>query len=469
MLLVYVILQVLKLKHVLANKDDISFLKNKKKMLSELVQVVELAGSKDRTPLESTTDGPDCFLPDDLLASASIFGEVYCRPCPSRFTARGEGLSKGFTNKPAKFKVEARDRYGQRSIVSGTSVRVVVQGPQHNQLPTQIEETCKGEYLVSYTPTQVGYHLIRITANEHKILNGDSHAVIFNTKDYFSLGIPQKRIFKSELRSEPPVANIRSVCTLPNGHIVFMDAFCLRTVNPSTGQLVQTIGSYGTNYNQFSLPFGMAINRVGQIFVSDSSLHRIQKFSSEGRHMLTFGTHGQKSGTLSSPEGLAVLGEDRLYVADNGNNRVQCFSQRTGKCQGGFGKKGTNAGQFMSPRDIAIDVKNNRILVSDTGNFRIQALTFEGKPLTQFGNPKGGSVYLSFPFFVAVDEDGFILVTETRSHYITVLTPRGALVRHLGSQGDASGQFRTPYGICVSSDKGQVIVTDSTSNSIQIF
>ena len=453
----------------MANKDDFSFLKNKEKLLSEVSQVVELAKSKDRNPLESTTDGPDCFLPDDLLTSASVFGEVYCRPCPSRFTARGEGLSKGFVNKPATFKVEARDRYGQRSIVSGTSVRVVVQGPQHNQLPTQVEETSMGEYLVTYTPTQVGYHLIRVTANEHKILNGDSHAVIFNRKDYFSLGVPQKMVSKRDLRTEPPVSTFRSVSMLPNGNVVFMDAFCLRIIDPSTGKLVRTIGSYGTGPNQFSLPFGLAINHSGNIFVSDSTMHRITKFSGEGRHILNFGTQGQRIGMLHSPEGLALLGEERLYVADSGNNRIQYFLQKNGKFQGSFGRKGTNAGQFMSPRDISVDAKNGRVLVSDSGNFRIQALTLDGKPLTQFGNPKGGSVYLSFPFFVAVDEDGFILVTETKSHYITILTPRGALVRHLGSQGDAPGQFRTPYGICVSPEKGQVIVTDSTSNSIQIF
>jgi len=460
---------VLKLKHILANKDDFSFLKNKEKLLCEVSQVVELAKSKDRNPLESTTDGPDCFLPDDLLTCASKYGEVYCRPCPSRFTARGEGLSKGFVNKQARFSVEARDRYGQRSIVSGTTVRVVVQGPQHHQLPVQVEETSTGEYLVAYTPTQVGYHLIRITANDHKILNGDSHAVVFNSKDYFSLGMPQKKISKRELKTDTPVSTFRSVSTLPNGNIVFMDAFCLRVVDPSTGSLVQPIGSYGTNPNQFALPFGMATNRAGNIFVSDSRLHRVSKFSSDGRLMLNFGSQGQKVGFLNCPEGLALLGEERIYVADSRNHRIQYFSQKNGKNLGYFGKKGPNAGQFMSPRDIAVDAKNSRILVSDTENYRIQALTLDGRPLTQFGNPKGGSVYLSFPFFVAVDEDGFILVTETKSHYISVLTPRGAMVRHLGSQGDAPGQFRTPYGICVSPDNGQIIVSDSTSNCIQIF
>lgn len=467
--MISVSVQVIKLKHILANKYDYSFLKDKRKLITDIDHTVELAQSKERTPLESTQDGPDCFLPTDLLGIAKTFGEVYCQPCPSKFTARGEGLSKGFINKVAKFRIEARDRYNQRSVVSGTTIKVVIQGPDHSSTPAHVEENSGGEYLVTYTPTLIGYHLIRITADGTKILNSDSHAVIFNKKDYFSLGLPQQHISKYSMKVEPPISTMRSVCMLPSGMMVFTDLFCLRIVNPDNGKLVQTIGSYGSGNGQFLLPLGLAVNRQGHIFVSDSTNHRIEKFSSEGRHMITFSNQGTRSGTLSYPEGLAVLGEDKLYVADCGNDRVQIFSQRNGKLQGGFGKKGTNAGQFMSPRYLAVDAKNNRILVSDTGNFRIQALTLDGKPLTQFGQPKGGSVYLSYPYFISVDADGFILVTETKSHYITILTPRGALVRHLGSQGDAPGQFRTPYGICVNSNKGQVIVTDSTSHCIQIF
>ena len=457
------------LKRILNSKEDYSFLKHKHKLISGVAEAVEVAQSKERTPVEHTRDGPECSLPDDLLSQAHSFGDVYCRPYPSKFTARGEGLSKGFVNRVAKFRIEARDRYGRRSVMSGTNVKVHIQGPSHEVLPVSIEETYKGEYLVTYTPNVIGYHLIRVTADGVKILNGDFHAVVFNKKDYFSLGLPLQYIPKSNLRAEPPVAIMRSVCMLPCGLMVFTDAFCLRVVNPGNGELVHTIGSFGNSPGQFALPLGLAVNKVGHIFVTDSTNHRIEKFTTEGRHLLTFATQGNKPGTLNFPEGLAVLGEERLFVADCGNDRIQIFSQRKGGFQGGFGKKGTKAGQFMSPRYLAMDAKNNRILVSDTGNFRIQALTLDGKPLTQFGHPKGGSVYLHYPYFITVDDDGFILVTETKLHYVTVLTPRGALVRHVGGQGDEPGQFRTPYGICFNSSRDQVIVTDSTSHCIQVF
>lgn len=462
-------LKVMNLKCILDHKEDYSFLKHKRKLIADVAQAVEQAQSKDRVPMESTKDGPDCSLPDNLLTQARTFGEVYCRPCPAKFTACGEGLSKGFIGKVAQFKVEARDRYGRRSIMSGSTIKVHIQGPSHTIVQAHIEETAKGEYTVKYTPSVIGYHLIRITADGIKIQNTDLHVVMFNKTDYSSIDVPQQHISKLRLCVEPPVAIMRSVCLLPSGHMVFTDAFCLRIVDPATERVVRTVGSFGAGNGQFSLPLGLAVNKAGVIFVSDSTNHRIQRFTSDGRHTLTFAAQGSKQGFLNFPEGLAVLGEDKLYVADCGNDRIQIFSQKNGRYLNGFGKKGPNAGQFMSPRYLAVDMRNSRILVSDTGNFRIQALTLDGRPLTQFGNPKGGSVYLNYPYFITVDEDGFILVTETKLHYVTVLTPRGALVRHFGSQGDAPGQFRTPYGICLNPIKNQVIVTDSTSHCIQIF
>ena len=85
-----------------------------------------------------------------------------------------------------------------------------------------------------------------------------------------------------------------------------------------------------------------------------------------------------------------------------------------------------------------------------------------------YAETEGGSVYLTFPYFIATDENGFVLVTETKSNCVSILTPRGILILHFGKQGDVPGQFRNPYGICLNG-KGQVIVTDSSTHCIQIF
>ena len=467
LLLLMSLLQVERLKVILGNHEDVSFLSRKRLIASDVSRVIDRAQLNDRTPVETTKDGPDWHLPPDLLSNATSFGEVFCKPCPSKFTAVGEGLKKAFVGLEARFTVEARDRYGQRSYVSGTKINVTIKGSDElSEIVMQVSEKDKGEYIVTYVPTEIGYHTISITADDKRISSDQFHVVVFKSKDYLALGQPQSVITKQQIRCEPSVSTMRGIATLPNGDIIFTDAFCLRVINPTTGQLIRTIGCYGNGPGEFTLPLGLAVNQQGFIFVSDSTNHRIQKFSSNGRFQLVFGVTG-RGGGLNSPEGISLLGEEKVYVADQGNNRIQVFSQKNGRHSTSFGRKGREPGQFIEPRDVAVDSRNHCVLVSDTGNARIQALSLDGKPLLHFGTR--GSVRLSFPYFLAVDENGFIVVTETKTQMVTILTPQGSFVRYLGpSVGETPGYFRTPYGVTITS-KGLIMVTDSTIPSVLIF
>ena len=436
------------------------YLKNKSKIVADATETIKMADSLNGPPLECTKDGPSMNLPSEYLEKAKTLGEVFCQPCPSKFTAQGEGLSKAFVDSTASFTIKAHDRYGKRSFVSGSLVDVTVQGPDPSVTTfCKIDEVAKGEYLVTYIPTSIGYHVLNITVDDKQICADKQHIVVFKSKDYLSLSVPQTQISKSQIVSDPPVSTMRGVCHLPNGNIVFTDAFCLRVINPSTGRLVRTIGSYGTEPGQFLLPLGLAANQQGVIFVSDTTNNKIEKFTSEGRHIAVIGAPGVK-GALTSPEGLALYGDEKIFVADQGNHRIVVFLQRNGRYVTNFGKRGREAGQFIEPRDVAVDLKNNRVFVSDKGNHRIQAFTPEGKPLLKFGNRC--SIPLNSPNFVCVDPDGFILITQTQSSVVTILTHRGSLICHL------KHPFRSPYGIAVG-NKGQMIVTDSALLSVQIF
>ena len=456
--------QVEYLNKILEKRDDFGFLKDKHDLLAEVARVIERAQCKYRKPIETVREGPEGYLPNSLLDDAKKYGEVFCKPYPPKFIASGDGLSRAFLDRDAKFVIHAHDRFGQRSFISGANVEVTIQGPDGLPItPPSITEHAKGEYIVKYTPKMIGHHTLTITADDRPISNSTAVIVVLNNKDYLSMKMPINRITKHQVQSE--VSTMRGVCALPDDNIIFADAFCLRVITPA-GQLIRTIGSYGNGPGQFTLPLGVAANR-SHLFVSDSTNHRIEKFLSDGRFILTFGTIGIRHGQFNYPEGIALFGEDKIYVADRGNHRIQVFQQKNGKYHATFGKKGDKAGQFDSPRDVAIDTKSSRIFVTDSGNFRVQALSLDGKPLQQFGD-RESSVYLTFPYFITTDPDGFILVTETRPHTVSILSPHGKLVQQLGTQGSAPGQFRTPYGICINS-KGEVVITDSSNYCIQIF
>lgn len=471
-----------KVLRILYRTDDLSYLCEKGKVIPEVLTALEKSREATLSPTVSTADGPKYFLSDCLLQSARHFGEVFCAPQPQKFTAHGDGLQKAFLKKEAAFVIEARDCYGHRSYVSGSKIDVTVQGSNCSiDTPYTIKEHEQGEYIVCYTPQQLGHHRIVIMANGKPIAQSDFTVIVFGHRDYFSLSCaqPMMCITKQQPSSAEVVparhrqgqtlgdiSTMRELCLLPGGNILFTDQLCLRVIN-SAGELIRTIGSFGNGNGQFKHPMGVAVNQQGQIFVSDSVNHHIQKFTNDGRFMMKFGEQGRKNGHFQCPAGLAVLGDEKLYVVDSGNNKIQVLLQKNGKCVNAFGQQGSALGQFNKPHDITIDSLHNRILVSDTENHRIQAFTLDGKPLMEFGSRNTG---LLAPHYMclAVDRDGFILSTDIKHSYVVIFSPQGFHVRKLGGLGNSPGKFRTPHGICVNG-RGQIIVSDSSLRCLQVF
>ena len=62
-----------------------------------------------------------------------------------------------------------------------------------------------------------------------------------------------------------------------------------------------------------------------------------------------------------------------IVIGDTNNHRivVYCWDGKKEKLLGSFGKKGSSEGEFNWPYGVVVD-SNNRILVADLGNHRIE-------------------------------------------------------------------------------------------------
>lgn len=88
----------------------------------------------------------------------------------------------------------------------------------------------------------------------------------------------------------------------------------------------------------------------------------------------TNGSLGSSSTLLSLPTGVALDPMGNVYVADAGNSRIQFFpsGQTVGSTMAGMsGISGSNASQFLSPYTVRLDSQLN-LYVADTGNNRVQ-------------------------------------------------------------------------------------------------
>ncbi len=217
-------------------------------------------------------------------------------------------------------------------------------------------------------------------------------------------------------------------------------------------------------------PFGVAIDGVGNIYVTDIVNHRVQKYTANGSFITKWGNDpGSADGQFIYPFGIAFDNAGNVYVADTSNNRIQKFNA-TGSFIMKWGNgPGSADGQFNGPGDVAIDNAGN-VYVADTSNNRIQKFNATGSFIMKWGNgPGSADGQFNNPRGVAVDGAGNVYVADSINNRVQKYTANGSFITKWGNgPGSADGQFYNPVGITVD-NAGNVYVADLLNNRIQKF
>jgi streptogramin lyase len=79
----------------------------------------------------------------------------------------------------------------------------------------------------------------------------------------------------------------------------------------------------GSNENK---PY-ITVDQAGRVFTTDPEGYRVLAFeSSAGNFMFTWGSYGSEPGQFILPIGIAADKLGRLWVSDSGNNRLMRFT-----------------------------------------------------------------------------------------------------------------------------------------------
>ncbi|MFP5501732.1 MAG: NHL repeat-containing protein [Candidatus Sericytochromatia bacterium] len=237
----------------------------------------------------------------------------------------------------------------------------------------------------------------------------------------------------------------------------------------------------GTNAG-FNYPKGVAVGNGGNVYVADTSNHRVRMITPDGV-VSTFA--GATSGVFNAPVALTVDAAGNVYVADRNNHRIRMIdtdgvvTTLAGSGSPGFNDaSGTNA-QFRDPNGVAVDVNGN-VYVADTGNHRIRKITPAGLVSTlagsgspSFADATGTAAHFYSPSGIAVDAAGNVYVGDTGNQRIRVITPGGAVttVAGTGTAGSSNGDpttatFSSPWGLALDQD-GYLYVADQDNHRVR--
>ena len=151
---------------------------------------------------------------------------------------------------------------------------------------------------------------------------------------------------------------------------------------------------------------GIAADRWGNLYLSDTDHHRVRKIDTTGVITTVAGTGAAgfsgdggpaTSAQLNLPYGIAVDLAGYLYIADLNNSRVRRVSPdgtiNTYAGSGGQGSTGdggpATSAQMLTPRNVAVDAAGN-LYISEFGGHRVRKVTPDGRIATAAGTGIAG-------------------------------------------------------------------------------
>ncbi|MEN2489349.1 T9SS type A sorting domain-containing protein [Flavobacterium sp. B11] len=328
-----------------------------------------------------------------------------------------------------------------------------------------------------------------------------------------------------------------AICSDANGNIYVVDArnHRIRKISPE-GYVTTLAGStqgfadgQGTAA-KFDTPYGICIDKNGNLYVTDHENHKIRKITPSGLvSTFTGSTSGLVNGNISQakfsrPYGICIDNSGNLYVTDYGNDKIrkitpagtvstiaplEVFDSARGICidkngnlyvtssyeckikkitptesvsvlagsSEGFADGTGSAAMFKTPAGIDVDTDGN-LYVADMFNNRIRKIsptgvvtTFAGYGLRSFED-LGDKAGFDAPSGVHINADGSIYIADTYNDIIRKITPSGTISTFAGSDvGSSDGirmiaKFASVNGVCTDAT-GNIYVADTGNNRIR--
>ena len=244
---------------------------------------------------------------------------------------------------------------------------------------------------------------------------------------------------------------------------------CMPKRNADDGEVL-VWGKRGLDKGRFQKPRAVAIDRQDRLFITDKT-GIVQVLDRDGGFIRSWRLPNVKQGM---PCGLSIGNDGNLLVAD-----THCFRILTYTVEGKLledqtigGTNGLKPGEFGFVTDVLQDPDGN-FFVSEYGDFdRIQMFDAGGGFLRQWGGHGIKSGEFLRPQSIGLDENRHLWVNDACNHRIQVFdvsnwksgTP--PIVRTIGKEGSAAGEFRYPYGFDFDRD-GNILVCEFGNHRVQ--
>lgn len=259
---------------------------------------------------------------------------------------------------------------------------------------------------------------------------------------------------------------------------------------------VAGVSTVASTAGRLAYPNAVAVDAAGNLYVADTYHNVIRKISADGSIRTLAGAEdisGASDGTgitafFNSPEGIAVDRQGTVYVSDTGNGAIRritpdgTVTTMAGNATAiGYRDGLGRAASFNVPRGIAVDALGI-VYVADAGNHVIRKIGRSGLVTTLAGNPAlagsedgaGDRATFDYPDGVAVDSRGTVYVADANTSTIRRISAAGDVTTLAGNAHDSGyrdgsgplARFNQPEGLAIDDD-GNLYIADTFNRVIR--
>ena len=298
-----------------------------------------------------------------------------------------------------------------------------------------VKKASADNYTLSFTPKQRGWHKLLIKYNDRHICNSplrvfvtiEPHQLATIRKPHIMefpqvcaikyyrgkllVGNKDKIFFLDSLTKSKEntiyAPGVSDVIT-DGSHIYAAESLKNRIVKMDlNGKVIKSTGRKGDGPGEFDYPNGMRLSKDDKLYVCDTLNNRIQIF----RKDLSFERLIGENCHFEAPDELDFDDAGNLYIVDQHQHRIHVLTPQ-GQHIRYIGRPGLNQGELNNPVSPAI--QGNMIYITDMFNQRISVFKLTGEFVTTFGEG-----ILTCPICIAIDDNGYIHVSDNRSRLVT--------------------------------------------------
>ena len=222
------------------------------------------------------------------------------------------------------------------------------------------------------------------------------------------------------------------------------------------GELQKVIPLEHENPNQFYSR--LTVDGNGNIYYTQSEPNTLVKISPDGAKLYEWNQGPRPGGRFDYLHGFGFNSLGNLFVADRFNNRIQVFTPDGGFL---FAINGV-----AEPIHLDFDSQDN-LYVTCSGDGTIKKFDTGGDLVKTWGGLGSGAGLFDTPWAIAVDNEGFVFVSDHHNENIQKFTAEGEFVTSWGSSGSGPGQFFTIEDMLFSN--GILYVVDGNNGRVQLF